>query len=127
MEEKEQLYCQKCCREITEEEAEQYEGYCRKCYTLEKQYREEDNDKMKNGENRVATIIKVISIIGAIIGVCFGFSQFDSYKSEGMGVTIIVASVVSAIFVYALGEIIQLLEDIKNKGEVKKWVMMKYH
>lgn len=114
--EEEQKHCKECCREITEEEAEQYEGYCRKCYTLEKQYREEDNDKMKNGENRVATIIKVISIIGAIIGVCFGFSQFDSYNdTQVLGITIIVASVVSAIFVYALGEIIQLLEDIKNK------------
>ena len=117
MEEKEQNYCKECCREITEREAEQYGGYCRKCYNLKKQYEEtkEDDNKRRNGENRVATIIKVISIIGAIVGVCFGFSQFDSYKSEGIGVTIIVASVVSAIFVYALGEIIQLLEDIKNK------------
>lgn len=65
--------------------------------------------------NKIATIIKIISIVVAIAGVCIGISQFESYRTEELGWIYIIVSIVSAVFVYALGEIIQLLEDIKNK------------
>lgn len=64
-------------------------------------------------KNRVAKLIKVISIISLIIGVIIGITQLDTYSI--LGITYIVISIISSIFVYGLGEIIQLLEDIKNK------------
>lgn len=56
-----------------------------------------------------------MSIISAIVGICIGIGQFDSYRTEELGWTYIIGSIILAVFVYALGEIIQLLEDIKNK------------
>lgn len=72
--------------------------------------RENSSDYIKN---RVAKLIKVISIISLIIGVIIGITQLDTYSI--LGITYIVISIISSIFVYGLGEIIQLLEDIKNK------------
>jgi len=66
----------------------------------------------KGTANIVANIIKIVSIIGGLICVCCGFSLID--KSD-FAIPIIIASIISAIFVFGLGEIIQLLEDIKNK------------
>ena len=63
--------------------------------------------------NKVATIIKTIAIILAIICTIMGLLAIDELKS--LSIVIILTGVISAIFVYALGEIIQLLEDIKNK------------
>ena len=65
--------------------------------------------------NKVATLIKIIAIIGAVIGIILGCNQFDSYRTEELGWLYIIGSVAFAVFVYGLGEIIQLLEDIKNK------------
>lgn len=116
--EKEQEFCKECCREITKSEAEANKGFCTKCYLMRK--KEYSNNNISNYSNElrtniVARIIKVIALIGGIIGVIFGFTLLDSYSSEELAFPIIIASIVSAIFVYALGEIIQLLEDIKNK------------
>lgn len=62
--------------------------------------------------NNVANIIKILAIMSGFAGAILGFSSID--KSD-FAILIIVASVISAVFIYALGEIIQLLEDIKNK------------
>lgn len=73
-------------------------------------HRSNNTNNLKS--NSVANIIKVISIIIGLIGLIFGFSSID--KSD-LAIPIIIGSVVSAVFVYAQGEVIQLLEDIKNK------------
>ena len=65
--------------------------------------------------NTVAKVIKIISIIVAIGGFIFGLYKIDGFNSSYFVAPIIIASIVSAVFIYALGEIIQLLEDIKNK------------
>ncbi len=116
--ENEQKFCKECCREITKSEAESNKGFCTKCYLMRK--KEYSNDNIANYSNDlktnvVARIIKVIAIIGGFIGIIYGFNLLDSYHTEDIAFPIIIASIVSAIFVYALGEIIQLLEDIKNK------------
>lgn len=64
--------------------------------------------------NAVAQIIKVIAIIEAIVIVIVGLVSMEYL--ETMSVVIIVAGVISAVFIYALGEIIQLLQDIKDKN-----------
>lgn len=63
--------------------------------------------------NTVAQIIKALAIIQIVIGIMavLFFYQFI----EEWWIFIIIAILISAVFVYSLGEIIQLLQDIKNK------------
>lgn len=121
--EEEKNFCRECCREITKSEAEFNNGLCKYCYQVFKVSNENNkssNDNIYSDEetiksNPIAVIIKFIAIIGGIIGSIYGFSLLDSIRSEEMAIPMIIISIISAIFIYALGEIIQLLEDIKNK------------
>lgn len=112
--------CKECCRDITEETYKTYGGYCKSCYVEKKKYKylkeqfNREQSSNEENENRVAITIKLISIINAIIGICIGINQINDYETE-LGWTYIIGSIILAIFVYSLGEIIQLLEDIKNK------------
>lgn len=117
--------CKECCRNITEEAYKAYGGYCKSCYVEKEKYKylkEQFNREQNSGEqnsseekgNKVATTVKLLSIINAIIGICIGINQINDYET-GLGWTYIIGSIILAVFVYALGEIIQLLEDIKNK------------
>ena len=58
---------------------------------------------------------KALAIVEVVIGVIFGIYAIDGLNMDEGAIVIIIASIISAIFTYALGEIIQLLEDIKNK------------
>ena len=78
----------------------------------EEVFEEESN---YSGRNKVAVIIKVIAIITAIAGVIYGFTLFDSSYIEYIAIAYILASIIVGIFTYSVGEIVQLLEDIKNK------------
>ena len=63
--------------------------------------------------NIVAVVIKVLAIILAVLSVLVGLiSIADTLPT---GITIILTGLISSVFIYATGEIIQLLEDIKNK------------
>lgn len=70
------------------------------------------NNENYTKNNKVASIIKVLAVITGIAGFIIGFNSIDKFD---FAIPIIVASIISSIFIYALGEIIQLLEDIKNK------------
>ena len=115
--------CKECCRDISEDEYKQFKGYCKKCYAerrnIERQKASYNGDSNSNDiyeyapKNTIAKIIKIISIISAIAGIIIGLVTIG--ELEVMSVAIIIVSIISAVFVYALGEIIQLLEDIKNK------------
>lgn len=79
---------------------------------------EDIRDKMMEhftNVNKVALIIKIVAIVGVIVGAGYGCTLFDSAYTEEIGIVYIIVSIISAVFIYALGEIIQLLEDIKNK------------
>ncbi len=121
------IICENCY-----EENEKTRTTCKKCGV--KLYRQEElknesireestenediRDKMMGhftNTNKVALAIKVIAIVGAVIGVIYGCSLFDSAYTEEIVIIYIIVSIISAVFIYALGEIIQLLEDIKNK------------
>lgn len=117
--------CKECCRHISEEEYKKYKGYCKNCYeekqNIERSKREYNNEDdafeekyYDNNKNTVATIIKGIAIISAIAGFIVGLVSIDELNSGIMAVVIIVASIISAVFVYALGEIIQKLQNIEN-------------
>lgn len=113
--------CKECCRDITEDDSKEYNGYCKNCYkefknieTIQQKLKEHGSN-IQNEYNIVARIIKVISIIISIIGVIYGLSMLDSWRTEELAFPIIIGSIVITIFVYGYGEIIQLLEDIKNK------------
>lgn len=74
-----------------------------------------NNGNVSSKTNKVATIIKALSIVVGVIGVIFGIYAINGLNMDEGALIIIIASIISAIFTYALGEIIQLLEDIKNK------------
>lgn len=79
---------------------------------------EQNNDYSGNyyrKGNKVALIIKVISVIASIIGIIASLTLFGSSYTEDLAIIYLIVSIVGGIFSYALGEIIQLLEDIKNK------------
>lgn len=66
-----------------------------------------NNDRI---ENSVATVIQGLAILQGFIAVISGIIYIET-----IGFFIIIGGIISAIFIYALGEIVQLLEDIKNK------------
>lgn len=63
-------------------------------------------------ENRVASIIKIISIIIAIIGVIASIICMENL--EWLAFVYIIVSIISAIFIYAIGEGLQLLQQVVN-------------
>lgn len=118
--------CKECCKDIPEEEYNSHKGYCKSCYNdryniekAKRQFNKTDNNTNDNEEeeksttNIVAKVIKIIAILNAIAGVILGLVGIEDF--EVYAVIFIVASIISSIFIYAIGEIIQLLEDIKNK------------
>lgn len=116
--------CRECCRDITESEYKTYKGYCKNCYRERKNieirkeiYNNEENELEEsedNGKNTVATIIKGIAIISAIAGLIVGLVSIDALNSGVMAVIIIIASMILSVFIYALGEIIQKLQNIED-------------
>lgn len=67
--------------------------------------------KVKKDENNVASFMKFFSIIFVIVGVFASLVLFNMDVEE-LYVLPVVVSIISSIFIYALGEIIQLLQDI---------------
>lgn len=115
--------CRECCRDITEEQYQNYNGYCKNCYkdkeNIENRRYDYNNTTEKKQTyaeeetNGIAHAIKIIAVLSAIAGVILGIISFE--ELEGMAVAIIVGSIISAIFICGFAEIIQLLQDIKNK------------
>ena len=117
------MQCKECCRDITEEEYKKYDGYCKNCYINRESIEEEReiyNDSTEeetvydDGINKIAKTIKIIAITLAVLSIIASL-----ILREKLGIILLIASIIvsiiSSIFIYALGEIIQLLEDIKNK------------
>lgn len=82
---------------------------------MQEEYNTRNNKEDNNGRNTVAKVTKIISIIVAVGGFIFGLFTIDGLNTGSLVAPIIIGSVIFAVFLYALGEIIQLLEDIKNK------------
>lgn len=79
---------------------------------------EENDDYTENNsyvkQNKVALVIKVIAVVGAVVGIIASCRMFEASYTEDMAVIGIIASVIGGVFSYALGEIIQKLQNIEN-------------
>lgn len=93
------MRCTECRKEISKEEYNENNGYCDEC--------------RPNKHNITAKIIKAMAILGGILGAIAGLVLLSD--DEKIGMLYLIISVISAIFINGFGEIIQLLEDIKNK------------
>lgn len=114
------MHCKECCRDITEEENKLYDGYCKKCYKINQDYlRETENS---DGVNQVSSTIKTISTVLKILGYIGAFLLLFAliyYYGFFIG---IVWSISEAFIIFitttlldGFSEIIQLLQNIKDK------------
>lgn len=114
------MNCKECCRDITEEESKLYDGYCKKCYKINQDYLRENESS--NGVNPVSDTIKTISTILKVIGyIGTAVLLFSIIYLLGF-LTGIISAFAEAFIIFIIttlldgfAEIIQLLEDIKNK------------
>lgn len=108
-------YCKKCNKEISAIEDNLYSGYCENCYDEVNKKNQKQYSNTHNN-NIIATILKALSIFISIIGIIGLIVGIATDEMEVFtGIIIILSSFISSIFIYGFGEIIQLLEDIKNK------------
>lgn len=109
----EKRYCKKCGRPLDHDDKE----YCKGCYDYDNKelYVQNDDkeDSYTNRSNGLATALKFVAMIEIIVGVIAGIVLFENEFFIGMSV--LIATVVSGLLIAGVGEIIQLLEDIKNK------------
>lgn len=94
-----------------------------RCGTLIKRNERDELFMEKKNKNMVAVILKVYAIVNAIIGCIIGLSGLsDSYNEIfNMVYTIFLgACIVVSFGIYAFGEVVQLLQDIKDgtKGTI---------
>ncbi len=122
--------CKECCKDISVAEYKKYSGYCKSCFSDKENIEsrktsynsqdEQENYYDDKETNKVAKIIKIIAIIGAVAGIMLGLTLVEDL--EGLSIGIMVVSIILAVFVYALGEIIQKLQNIedntKNNGGI---------
>lgn len=74
----------------------------------------------QNSNNKMASILRVIAIIEIVCGFILGGILGDTFEigydyNLGLCIGIIVASFISGIFILGFAEVIQLLQDIKDK------------
>jgi len=100
--------CKKCDKDIYEMESNLYGEKCRSCYSEDNYIR-----------NKTAIVIKVIAILGIIVGVIYGIVLAQSAYTEDLAVPVIVGSILSSVFIYGFGEIIQKLQNIED-NTIKK-------
>lgn len=111
------MYCMKCGKEIPANAPNKYyySKLCANCYEeRQTEVRQQTTRVGRKRTNGVAITLMILAILTWVfcglagIGYCFG-----SYLE--IGIPILIAGFIGGTFVYAFGEIIQLLEDIKNK------------
>ena len=105
-------YCNVCDKEVILNENNE----CPKCGLLLDN--DELDDSEDNDENRVSLALKILAGVVLFLGFIAGIFSADS-EYEGSKLILMlpywILSGVSALFIYALAEIIQLLDDIKQK------------
>ncbi len=66
-----------------------------------------------NEKNTVASVLQVYAIINAICGLFLALRMADDYYSGAVGFLLFGTVLVASGFIYALGEVIKLLHEIK--------------
>ena len=110
------MECKECCRDISADEYRKNAGYCEKCFSNFIEPKLDETTTTNEEDKIINTSAKCIKVIAIMIGIiCFiaGLAYIDD--DSNFGLTLIIISIISSIFIYGFGEIIQLLEDIKNK------------
>ena len=103
------MECKKCRKECMESELTN--GFCNEC--IEKYGN--NTTKLRNTLNPIADMLKKWFISIIVAGLILGIIIFI-YSTEIVGALVcVIASLPIAFLIRALAEIIQLLEDIKNK------------
>lgn len=69
--------------------------------------------KALNLKNKIADAIKIIALL-CFIFCCVAFIAIFSINKT-MGIYVLIGGVISSIFIFAIGEIIQILHDIRRK------------
>lgn len=103
------MQCKKCKKNCMESEL--VNGYCLDCLQKYKNNKEE----LKNTENKFGKTLRIASIVIVLLFVFYGLILIIADKNTILAISLIISSVFLGFFIRALSEIIQLLEDIKNK------------
>lgn len=74
-----------------------------------------ENEEEYYTTNTIAGIIKAISVFGLIIGIII--SVICSQYLETYTIVLIVAIIILAIFIYAIGELIGIMHDLRTNTE----------
>ena len=105
--------CTKCGKQISSDELIENGGLCSECMNereLEQYEFIKNSKEIIRHENRVASVIKILSAIIVIIGIIIGLYNLED--SVGVSLLYILVSIIISIFVYAIGEGLQLLQEI---------------
>lgn len=103
------MECKRCRKICIESELK--EGFCLECYETFKG----NISVLKIKDNSVAKFFKIISIVIIILGVLLGIIAFATNFGIFIALTCAFSLIIFSVFLIAIAEIIQLLEDIKNK------------
>lgn len=113
----EKRYCKKCGRPLDRGDID----LCRGCIELDGQPYEEHREEQKKEEyytsNNVAGAIKGLAVTIAVIGIIA--SVIIGLDSENIIIAIVgsIISVLSVLLLYAVGEGLQILDDMKRNTE----------
>lgn len=99
------MECKECCREISKETYNDNGGLCYKCF---KEKKKAEFEESKEETCPAVTIVRVIATIEIIASVIMCFMKEFSY----------IQNIILGILLYAFGEVIRLLFEIKM--ELKK-------
>ena len=94
------MECKECCREISKETYNDNGGLCYKCF---KEKKKTELEESKEETCPAVTIVRVIAIIEIIASVIMCF----------MGEFAYIQNIILGVLLYAFGEFIRLLFDIK--------------
>ena len=67
--------------------------------------------------NKVADLIQILAIMEIVIGIIASFLISNEIKNLGVLITGIIISVVGGLLLYAFGELIDVLADIRTNTE----------
>lgn len=113
--------CVNCGREVKD-----IEKGCKYCDGLKEYYTNDYKDKLeiiKKEKNTISSVLIVIAWIILILGFIMGFIiSVDEYDELSFPIMIEVWGIcgISFLFIYSIGEIIQILHDIRKKIYSKK-------
>lgn len=115
------VQCKECLKDITKAEYDKYKGYCRECYIkkykLDKDICEEHysnnytNEDDRNIQNALASRVRIIVRIVAIICFFIGFGMCLNKEFE-IGIIIIISATVTDIVYSIFCEALDLLQEI---------------